>query len=125
MRFAKPVYLALGWLSVAVGIIGVFLPVLPTTPFLLAAVWFFNRSSPEFAERLRTHPTFGPTIRRWQDHGVIPLQAKVLAISMMAATSVYLARFSSAPGWAAAAAILVMMGAGFYVITRPSWPPEL
>jgi uncharacterized protein len=83
-------YLGLGWLSVGLGIVGIILPILPTTPFLLVAVWAFSRSSPEMAEKLRNHPQAGPYIRDWQDYGVIPMTGKVLAIIMMSAMGIYL-----------------------------------
>ena len=115
-------YLGLGWLSVGLGIIGIILPILPTTPFLLVAVWAFSRSSPELAEKLRNHPRAGPYIRAWQDHGAIPLVGKVLAVSMMTVMGIYLAGFSVLPGWAALAACLGMIAIGVYIITRPGMP---
>lgn len=118
-------YLGLGWLSVGLGIVGIILPILPTTPFLLVAVWAFSRSSPEMAEKLRNHPQAGPYIRDWQDYGVIPMTGKVLAIIMMSAMGIYLAGFSVLPGWAAFGACLVMVAAGVYIITRPSKPPAV
>jgi uncharacterized protein len=123
MTALRVFYLALGWLSVGLGIIGIILPILPTTPFLLVAVWAFSRSSPELAEKLRNHPKAGPYIRAWQDHGAIPLVGKVLAVTMMTVMGVYLAGFSILPGWAALLACLAMVAIAIYIITRPSMPP--
>ena len=60
------VLLAIGWLSVALGVIGIFLPVLPTTPFLLLAAACFARSSPRFYQWLVQHPRLGPWIRDYR-----------------------------------------------------------
>lgn len=80
----KPVYRALGLLSVALGIIGAVLPLLPTTPFLILAAYFFSRSHPEWEARLLDHPKVGPAIRAWRDHRAIPLLAKRLATLLLA-----------------------------------------
>jgi uncharacterized protein len=116
-------YLCLGWLCVGLGAIGIIMPVLPTTPFLLLAVWAFSRSSPELAEKLRNHPLVGPTIRSWQDHGVIPVKAKLLAIIMMAAMGVYLVGWSGVPNWVALTVVITLLAVAFYILTRPSIPP--
>ena len=63
----KPLLLGTGWLCVGLGALGVVMPLFPTTPFLLVAVWAFSRSSPELAEKIRNHPVVGPFIRDWQD----------------------------------------------------------
>jgi uncharacterized protein len=123
MTAIRVFYLGLGWLSVGLGIIGIILPILPTTPFLLVAVWAFSRSSPELAEKLRNHPKAGPYIRAWQDHGAIPVVGKILAVTMMTVMGIYLAGFSVLPGWAALVACLVMIAVGIYIVTRPSVPP--
>lgn len=117
---AKPFYLAVGWVSVALGAIGVIIPILPTTPFLIVAVWAFSRSSPVFAERIRSHPVVGPYIRDWQDYGVIPLKAKILACLMMGAASLYLNTWSPAPQWVGIGASAIMGLIAVYVVTRPS-----
>ena len=105
---AKPFYLAVGWISVALGVIGVVIPILPTTPFLIVAVWAFSRSSPVFAERIRNHPVVGPYIRDWQDFGVIPVKAKILACLMMGTASLYLNTWSPAPAWVGIGATVIM-----------------
>jgi len=79
----KPVYRALGALSVVLGVVGAFLPLLPTTPFLILAAWFFARSHPEWEAKLLEHPKAGPAIRAWRDHRAIPVVAKWAAAIMM------------------------------------------
>lgn len=79
----KPVYRALGALSVLLGVIGAFLPLLPTTPFLILAAWFFARSHPEWEAKLLAHEKFGPAILAWRDHGAIPRVAKWASTLLM------------------------------------------
>lgn len=81
MRF---LLLALGWLSLTVGVIGAFLPVMPTVPFLLVAVWAFAQSSPRLSARIMRNRTFGPQIRAWRKNGTIPRRAKIWAVTAMA-----------------------------------------
>lgn len=75
--------LAIGWLSVVLGVIGIFLPVLPTTPFLLLAAACFMRSSERFYNWLVMHPRLGPWIRDYLEGEGIPLKAKIYSISLM------------------------------------------
>ena len=75
--------LTLGWLSVVLGVVGIFLPVLPTTPFLLLAAACFARSSERFYTWLVNHPKLGPWIRDYLDGNGIPLKGKVYAIGLM------------------------------------------
>ncbi len=82
-RVLRYVLLAIGWLSVALGVIGIFLPVLPTTPFLLLAAACFARSSPRFYQWLVQHPRLGPWICNYLDGNGIPLKGKVYAIGLM------------------------------------------
>ncbi|MBM7060799.1 YbaN family protein [Pseudomonas sp. UL073] len=82
-RSLRYVLLAIGWLSVALGVIGIFLPVLPTTPFLLLAAACFARSSERFYRWLTEHPRLGPWIRDYLDGNGIPLKGKVYAIGLM------------------------------------------
>ncbi len=124
MNALRLFYLGLGWLSVGLGVLGIIMPILPTTPFLLLAVWAFSRSSPELAERLRNHPKAGPYIRAWQDHGVIPPLGKVMAITMMTVMAAYLVAYSPLPLWAGVTASAGMFLVAVYIVTRPSAPPK-
>ncbi|MGL5589238.1 MAG: YbaN family protein, partial [Aeromonas veronii] len=69
-----------GWLAFATGIVGIVLPLLPTTPFMLLAAALFARSSPRFHRWLLTHPWFGPPIVDWQQYRGIRRQARRRAI---------------------------------------------
>ncbi|HVL08431.1 MAG TPA: YbaN family protein [Burkholderiaceae bacterium] len=82
-RGARIAWMVLGWLALLAGAIGVFLPVLPTTPFVLLAAACFARGSPRFYFWLSSHRVFGPLLRDWQTHRSIPRRAKQLAIGMM------------------------------------------
>ncbi len=78
-------WLILGWLCVVIGAVGLFLPVMPTVPFLLLAVLAFARSDPRRAARIMRHPKFGPPIRAFRKRGVVGRMAKVWAITAMSA----------------------------------------
>ncbi|OIP85285.1 MAG: hypothetical protein AUK44_00180 [Porphyromonadaceae bacterium CG2_30_38_12] len=73
----------LGFVSLALGIIGAFLPLLPTTPFVLLSAYLFARSSPRMHNWIMQHKIFGKLIHDFQTHKVIPLHAKIIAISSM------------------------------------------
>ncbi|HWV09558.1 MAG TPA: YbaN family protein [Pseudomonas sp.] len=75
--------LTVGWLSVALGVIGIFVPILPTTPFLLLAAACFMRSSERFYHWLVDHPRLGPWIRDYLEGNGIPLKGKVYALGLM------------------------------------------
>lgn len=77
-------FLALGWICVALGLLGVFLPVMPTTIFILAAAWAFARSSPRLHQWLRDHPHFGEPLLAWERHRAIPRRARRVALAMLA-----------------------------------------
>ena len=76
--------LVIGWLSVVLGVIGIFLPVLPTTPFLLLAAACFARTSPKFYNWLVGHPRLGKYIVYYLEGKGIPLKAKVYTITLIA-----------------------------------------
>lgn len=79
-------FAALGTLFLVIGIIGVFLPVLPTTPFLLLATACYARSSRRFYNWLMNHPVFGPLIIEWRTYRSIPWKIKLAAVATMLLT---------------------------------------
>lgn len=83
-KIVRMVFLCLGFLFLGIGIVGIVLPVLPTTPFVLLATACFAKSSEKFHLWLVNHKTFGPLIKNWHERRAIPRYAKYLAWSMMA-----------------------------------------
>ena len=77
------IYLALGNISLALGVIGIALPILPTTPFLLLAAFCYLRSSKRRYEWLIQHPVFGPYVKDYLQHKAIKRKTKVIAITMI------------------------------------------
>lgn len=114
------VYLALGLVFVALGVIGAFLPVLPTTPFLIVAAACFARSSPRLESWLLNHPQFGPMLRAWREHGAIPRKAKLMALTGVSISFV-LFWIASNPGPLLLIGVGALMLTGLvYVFTRPT-----
>ena len=121
MTVKKLAWGAAGFICVALGVIGIPLPLLPTTPFLLLAAFCFARSSRHWHDWLLNHKHLGPPIKDWRDNGVIPMRAKVLATLMMAGA--FLAAWSmGAPKTALIAQLVVLPFVGLFIWSRPSKP---
>ena len=113
----RTIHLVLGLISVAAGIIGIFLPILPTVPFMLLAAFFFARSNPAWERRILEHPHFGPPIRAWRERGAIGRGAKVaalLALSVSAAGGFWL--LPEPWRWVPLGIALIT---GTWIVTRP------
>lgn len=117
----RGVYLVLALVSLLLGIVGAFLPVLPTTPFVLLAAWAAARSSPRLLNWLETHTVFAPMIRDWRHGGVVSRRAKWMASGMMSASGAYLL-WSAHPRWAAWLAIVCMTCVAAWLWRRPEQP---
>lgn len=83
------VYVVLGVLFCVLGVIGIFVPLLPTTPFLLLSAALFFRSSPRLYHFLLNHPQLGPYIRNFREHKAIPLRIKIISVSLVWLTILY------------------------------------
>ena len=108
-------------LFTALGFIGIILPLVPTTPFILLAVWFFARSSKKFENWLLNHKIFGKNIRDWRNHGAISKNAKMSAVPLILfsfSMSIYFNNLFILD------VILVLTGfsIAIFIISRPSAP---
>lgn len=91
--------IAAGGICVVLGVIGIFLPLLPTTPLMLLAAACFARSSRRFHDWLLANRTFGPLILEWEKHRAIPRRTKLTAIALMSLTLAVSIVFFVEPPW--------------------------
>ena len=115
----KLLLLLLGTLSLVLGIIGIFLPVLPTTPLLLLAAWCYYRGSRRMYDWLMQHPRLGTYIRRFTEHKVIPLRVKVYIISLLWASLLFCA-YILTPIWLKCLMIAIAVGVTIHILSYKS-----
>ena len=112
----RVVYLIVGLVCVGLGVLGTVLPVLPTTPFLLVALWAFAKSSARLEHWLLAHPRFGPRLAAWREHHVIPLPVKLTAWGSMVASLAIMA--ITTKSWLVIAISASVMAIGAVYIAR-------
>ena len=122
-RHLRTLLFLLGWCFFGLGAVGVLVPGLPTTPFMLLALWAFSKSSRRFHDWLYTHPLFGPPLQAWDRHRVIPLRVKLFALLAMAAAMVYMILWAQVPAWVLVFIGSVMAYGAYFILDKPSRPP--
>ncbi len=118
----RTLYLIAGVFCVLLGLIGIILPLLPTTPFLLVAAFCFSRSSERLHQYLLNNRFCGKIISDWESDGIIPKKAKILATSMMLIMVSYPLFFKSFHLGLKAIVVVTIIVAMSYIWTRPSEP---
>ena len=116
----RAVFFVAGVAALALGVAGVFLPLLPTTPLVLLAAACFARSYRPFHEWLVAHRLFGPLLREWHEHRSIPYRTKLFAIGMMAVTLGASVVFFVEPPWLQAALAVFGVALGAWLYRLPS-----
>ena len=114
------IYFGLGWVMVALGAIGLVMPLMPGAVFLIVAAACFARSSPRLEAWLLEHPTFGKSLRDWRAAGAIPRPAKAMACAGMTMGFVAFC-YSADPSLPFAAGVAVLfLACAAYVVSRPA-----
>ncbi len=112
----RPLYAAGGIIAVGLAAVGAFLPIMPTVPFLLVAVFCFARSNPAWEKKILEHPHWGPQVLDWRERRAINRRAKIMALGAMSAGVLFTWFTLGAPLVFLSIAILVI--AGGWIWTR-------
>lgn len=120
-RAVRIAYLVTGLVFVGLGVLGAFLPVVPTTPFLIVSLWAFSNSSARLERWLLEHRRFGPRLVAWRTERVIPLPVKLTAWGSMIASLTIMGVTGVPPAGLVGAASVMAIGA-IYIASKPSKP---
>ena len=112
----KFLLIVLGSLSLALGILGIFLPVLPTTPFLLLSAAMYVRGSQRLYDWLMAHKHLGPYIKNFREHKAIPLKVKIVSVTMVWLTLLYCAAFVARVWWMSVLFIAIAIGVTVHIL---------
>jgi hypothetical protein len=116
--FWRPALFALGWVFVAAGVAGIFLPLVPGTLFLIIGAACFTRSSPRFEAWLLNHPRLGPPVRQWRETGSIPRSAKAFAVASLVVSWLILLA-TNAPDPVKIGCLAIFAAVAIYIVSRP------
>jgi uncharacterized membrane protein YbaN (DUF454 family) len=122
-RPIRQITLAAGFVCLGLGVAGLFLPVMPTTVFLLLALWCFSRSSERLQRWLYDHPRLGQGLRQWHRHRVIPPRAKAAALAMMAGSFLVTAYLNEGNWLVPEIVGAVMLAVAVFILRCPSRAP--
>ena len=113
----KTLCIVIGTISLGLGILGIFLPLLPTTPFLLLTAALYFRGSPRLYQRLLDHRHLGPYIRNYRENKAIPLRAKVISLLLMWGTMLYCIFFLIRLVWVKILMFLIAAGVTYHILS--------
>lgn len=119
MRLTQIAWCALAYLCIGLGIAGIVLPLVPTTPFLLLALWAATKGSPRMAHWLYHHPRMGPYLHAWHEQRAIPKRAKIIALGLLTSTWLILLA-SGAHHFLLVGMATFFIGAASFIVTRPN-----
>lgn len=113
----KVLYIIIGSLSLGLAILGIFLPLLPTTPLLLLSAALYLRSSERLYNWLINHPQLGPYIRNFREYKAIPRRAKIVSVSLVWITIGYCILFVLKPLWLRIAMGVLATGISWHILS--------
>ena len=115
---ARLTALVLAYFFLALAIVGVFLPGIPTVPFLLLVAWFSSKGSERLHRWLYEHPRFGKLLIDWEKNGAISRKSKVASVVMLIASWLLL-YFRMENSWALAAMAILFLAVASFIVSRP------
>jgi len=118
----KIILITIGWLCVGLAFVGTFVPGIPTTIFLIIALWVFAKSSKKFHSWLLNHKRFGPILQNWESHKVVPRKAKILMV-ILQISAVIIFHYSLQNIYLTAILIITLVFVARYVLSLPSELP--
>ena len=116
------VLLSLGWLCVGLAFVGILVPGIPTTIFLIIALWAFTQSSKKFQTWLLNHKKFGPILKNWQSHKVVPQRAKIL-MAILQISAVILVHYVFKNLIISTSLAVILIFVALYVFSLPNKAP--
>ena len=118
----KIILITIGWSCVGLAFVGTFVPGIPTTIFLIVALWAFAKSSKKFHSWLLNHKRFGPILQNWESHKVVPRKAKILMV-ILQISAVIIFHYSLQNIYLTAILIITLIFVARYVLSLPSVLP--
>jgi len=113
-------YIVLGSFFLALGTIGIFVPLLPTTPFWLLTCWFYIRSSEKLYNRVMANKYFGSYIRSYMEDKAIPLRAKILSLTIMWTSILCTSLFLVELLWVKILLLFICIGVSWHILSFPT-----
>jgi len=117
MKGRKILYVILGSISLVLGTLGIFLPLLPTTPFYLLTAWLYMRGSEKLYNKVMSNKYFGTIVRNFQEDKSIPLRTKVIIISMLWGTISLSAFFAVSVWWVRIILFAIAIGVTIHILS--------
>ena len=114
------IYIILGSFFLILGAIGIFVPLLPTTPFWLLTCWFYIRSSEKLYNRVMSNRHFGPYIRNYMVDKAIPLRSKIISVAVMWLSAIFTSLFLVDILWVKILLILISIGVSWHILSFPT-----
>lgn len=116
----KIIYITIGTLCLILGAIGIFLPLLPTTPFWLLTCWFYIHSSKKMYDRVMDNRYFGEHMRNYLEYKAIPMRTKVIALSVLWISTSFTTLFLTENLWIKIGLMIISVVVTWHLVTFPT-----
>lgn len=119
-KVRRTVYIILGTAFLILGAIGIFVPLLPTTPFWLLTCWFYIRSSETLYARVMSNRYFGSYIRDFVEDKAIPMRSKIISLGVMWTSAILTSVFLIERWWVMASLFLITTAVSWHILSYPT-----